>query len=109
MFLLNKKIIGTYDLILKNQTIGIIGYGPQGCGQSLNLDDNGFNVIIGTRKGPSYDKALEDGWKEGETLFEIEEASDKGTIISYLLSDAGQMSQWNKILPYLKQRILAGI
>ena len=60
--------------VLKNETIAIIGYGVQGPGQSLNLKDNGFNVIIGQRKNSaSWDKAIADGWIEGKTLFGIEE------------------------------------
>jgi len=88
--------------VLKNETIAIIGYGVQGPGQSLNLKDNGFNVIIGQRKNSkSWDKAVADGWVEGETLFEIEEACDKGTIIQYLLSDAGQIALWPTVKKYL--------
>jgi len=71
--------------VLKDEVIAIIGYGVQGPGQALNLKDNGFNVIIGQRKNSkTWDKAVADGWKEGETLFEIEEACQKGTIIQYL-------------------------
>ena len=67
---------------LKNETIAVIGYGVQGPGQSLNLRDNGFNVIIGQRKGgKTWEKAIADGWVPGETLFEIEEACEKATII----------------------------
>jgi ketol-acid reductoisomerase len=88
--------------VLKNETIAVIGYGVQGPGQSLNLKDNGFNVIIGQRKGSkTWDKAIADGWKPGVDLFEIEEACQKATIIQYLLSDAGQMQQWETIKPYL--------
>lgn len=88
--------------ILKNETIAILGYGVQGPGQSLNLKDNGFNVIIGQRKNSaSWDKAVADGWEPGKTLFEIEEAADKGTILQYLLSDAGQIAMWPTIKPYL--------
>ena len=58
--------------VLKNETIAVIGYGVQGPGQSLNLRDNGFKVIVGQRKGKTYDKAVADGWVHGETLFEIE-------------------------------------
>ncbi len=88
--------------VLKDETIAIIGYGVQGPGQSLNLRDNGFNVIIGQRKGgKSWDKAVADGWVPGETLFEIEEACDKASIIQYLLSDAGQIEQWPTIKKYL--------
>ena len=70
--------------ILKDETIAVIGYGIQGPGQSLNLRDNGFNVIVGQRKNSkSWDKAVADGWVPGETLFEIEEAAEKATIIEY--------------------------
>jgi ketol-acid reductoisomerase len=88
--------------VLKNETIAIIGYGVQGPGQSLNLRDNGFNVIVGQRSGgKTWDKAVADGWIPGETLFEIEEACERGTIIEYLLSDAAQIEVWPRIKPYL--------
>ena len=83
--------------ILKNETIAVIGYGVQGPGQSLNLRDNGFNVIVGQRQGKTYDKAIADGWKPGETLFSIEEAVKKGTVIMCLLSDAAVLSVWPTI------------
>jgi ketol-acid reductoisomerase len=88
--------------ILKDEAIAVIGYGVQGPGQALNLRDNGFNVIVGQRKpGKSWDKALADGWVEGETLFELEEALEKGTIIMYLLSDAGQIQLWPTVQKFL--------
>ena len=87
---------------LKDETIAVIGSGVQGPGQSLNLKDNGFNVIVGQRKGSkSWDKAIADGWVEGKDLFEIEEAASRGTIIQYLLSDAGQISMWPTIKKHL--------
>ena len=87
---------------LKNEVIAVIGYGVQGPGQSLNLKDNGFNVIIGQRKGgKSWEKALADGWIEGETLFDIEKACNNATIIQYLLSDAGQIEAWNTVKKHL--------
>ncbi len=91
--------------VLANETIAVLGYGVQGPGQSLNLRDNGFNVIVGQRKGgKSWDKAVSDGWVPGETLFEIEEACEKATIIEFLLSDAGQISAW----PTVKKHLTAG-
>jgi ketol-acid reductoisomerase len=88
--------------LLKDETIAIIGYGVQGPGQALNLRDNGFNVIIGQRSpSPTYDKAVADGWVPGETLFSIEEAAQKGTIIQYLLSDAAQIAVWPTLKPHL--------
>ena len=87
---------------LKNETIAVIGYGVQGPGQSLNLRDNGFNVIVGQRQdGKSWQKALEDGWIPGETLFDIEAASKQASVICYLLSDAGQIDAWKDVLPQL--------
>jgi ketol-acid reductoisomerase len=87
---------------LQHEVIAVIGYGVQGPGQSLNLRDNGFNVIVGQRKGgKSWEKAIADGWIEGETLFDIEEACDNATIIQYLLSDAGQIDAWNTVKKHL--------
>ena len=88
--------------VLKNETIAVIGYGVQGPGQSLNLRDNGFNVIVGQRAGKTYDKAVADGWVPGETLFSIEEACERATIIQVLLSDAAQIACWPTIKKYLK-------
>ena len=77
--------------VLENETIAVIGYGVQGPGQSLNLRDNGFNVIVGQREGTrSWERAVADGWVPGQTLFGIEEAAERGTIIQYLLSDAAR-------------------
>ncbi|HYW95463.1 MAG TPA: ketol-acid reductoisomerase [Bacteroidales bacterium] len=87
---------------LKDEVIAVIGYGVQGPGQSLNLKDNGFNVIVGQRKdSSSWDKAVSDGWVEGKNLFEIEEACEKATIIQYLLSDAGQIALWPTVKKHL--------
>lgn len=88
--------------VLKDEVIAILGYGVQGPGQSLNLRDNGFNVIVGQRKGSaSWDKAVSDGWVPGVTLFDIEEACEKGTILEYLLSDAGQIAVWPTVKKHL--------
>ena len=90
--------------VLKDETIAVIGYGVQGPGQSLNLKENGFNVIIGQRENSkSWDKAVSDGWVPGETLFPIEEAAQRATVIQYLLSDAGQIAQWETIKANLNE------
>ncbi len=91
--------------ILGNETVAVLGYGVQGRGQSLNLKDNGVRVIIGLRekKGRSWDLAVQDGWEPGKTLFPLEEAAQRGTIIQYLLSDAGQKEQWPSIKPHLTE------
>jgi ketol-acid reductoisomerase len=91
---------------LKNETIVVIGYGVQGPAQSLNMRDNGFNVIIGQAKEFTRDwnRAKKDGWVPGETLFPIEEAAERGTIVQYLVSDAAQRALW----PMLKKHLKAG-
>ncbi|HTY39215.1 MAG TPA: ketol-acid reductoisomerase [Bacteroidota bacterium] len=90
---------------LKNEIVGVIGYGPQGHGQSLNMRDNGINVIVGQRKGgKGWDDAVRDGWVEGKNLFQnIEEVVDKATVVQYLLSDAGQKEQWPLVKKHLRK------
>jgi ketol-acid reductoisomerase len=90
--------------VLKNDTIAVLGYGVQGPGQSLNMRDNGFRVIVGQRKDTStWEKAVQDGWVPGKTLFSLEEAAARGTVIEYLLSDAGQKAFWPKLKPHLSE------
>jgi ketol-acid reductoisomerase len=89
---------------LKNEVITILGYGVQGPGQALNLRDNGFPVIVGQREGTgSWQRAVEDGFVPGNTLLSIEEAARKGTVVQYLLSDAGQMALWPRVKPCLNE------
>jgi ketol-acid reductoisomerase len=91
--------------VLKNEVIAVIGYGVQGPGQALNQKDNGINVIVGQRKNSkTWDKAVRDGFVPGQSLFEIEEALERGTIICYLLSDAAQIELW----PTVKKHLTAG-
>ena len=91
--------------VLSYEIVAIIGYGVQGPAQGMNLRDNGFNVIVGQRKpSKSWDKAVADGWKPGKNLFEVEEAVKRGTIICYLLSDAGQLAAW----PVVKKHLTKG-
>jgi ketol-acid reductoisomerase len=91
--------------VLKNETVAVIGYGVQGPGQALNLRDNGINVIVGQRRpSKTWDKAVADGFVPGKTLFDIEEACQKATVICYLLSDAAQIAQW----PTVKKHLTAG-
>ncbi len=92
--------------VLKNEVIAIIGYGVQGPAQAMNMRDNGVKVIIGQSPDfkADWDRAVKDGWKPGETLFPIEEAARKGTIIQYLVSDAAQRAVW----PVLKKCLNEG-
>jgi ketol-acid reductoisomerase len=85
--------------VLKKETVAIIGYGVQGPAQALNMKDNGINVIIGQSKAfkSDWNRAKKDGWVPGETLFDIEEAVERATIVQVLVSDAAQRVIWPKI------------
>lgn len=88
----------------KNTTFSVIGYGPQGRAQALNLKDNGLKVLVGLRPGSSYELALSDGFVPNTNLFSVEEAVCNGNIVMNLLSDAGQSTTWKKsILPNLRK------
>lgn len=90
--------------VLANETVAVLGYGVQGPAQALNMKDNGVSVIVGQRKGgKSWEKAIADGFVPGETLFSLEEAAERATVVQYLISDAGQMMVWPKIKPCLKE------
>jgi ketol-acid reductoisomerase len=89
--------------ILKDETVAVLGYGVQGPGQAMNMRDNGIRVIVGQREGgQSWRRAVEDGFVPGETLFPVEEAAERGSVIQYLLSDAGQAAMWPRIKTCLK-------
>ena len=90
--------------MFKNDTLAMLGYGTQGRGQAMNARDNGLKVIIGLREGgagSSWEQAKADGWVPGSTLFPVEQAAAKGTVIMYLLSDAGQKTEWSRIKPHV--------
>jgi len=90
--------------VLKNEIVAVIGYGVQGPAQAMNMRDNGINVIVGQRKEtPNWARAVADGWIPGKNLFEIEEAAEKGTVIQYLLSDAGQKTVWPRLVECLNE------
>ncbi len=91
--------------ILKDEVVAVLGYGVQGPAQALNMKDNGINVIVGQWLGDEeyWEKAVEDGWEPGKTLFPLEEAAEKGTIIQYLVTDAAQMLTWPSIKSGLKE------
>ena len=91
--------------VLKNEVMAVMGYGVQGPAQAFNMRDNGINVIIGQAKEDKryWKKAIADGWVPGKTLFPIEEAVKRGTIIQYLVSDAAQKILWPKVKANLKK------
>jgi ketol-acid reductoisomerase len=90
--------------VLGTEVVAVLGYGVQGPAQALNMRDNGIQVIVGQKEGGrSWEKALRDGWTPGKTLFSLEEAAERATVVQYLISDAGQRMMWPKIRPRLKR------
>jgi len=90
--------------VLAAETVAVLGYGVQGPAQALNMRDNGIHVIVGQKQGSrSWDKALQDGWEPGKTLFPLKEAAERGTILQYLVSDAAQVSAWPTIKSCLNE------
>ena len=84
--------------VLKDEVVAVLGYGVQGPGQALNMRDNGINVIVGQREGgESWKRAVQDGFEPGKSLFPLDEAAKRGTIIQYLVSDAGQVATWPSV------------
>ena len=90
--------------VFKNDKIAVLGYGPQGRGQSLNLRDNKYPVILGLRKGKSFDKALSDGWEEDKNLFDIDSALEQASVVKYLVSDASQLTLWPLVNKHLSKK-----
>jgi len=90
--------------VLKDEVIAVLGYGVQGPAQALNMRDNGFKVIIGQKSGSrSWDKAIADGWEPGKTLFSLAEATERATVVQFLVSDAGQRTTWPVVAPRLQR------
>ena len=90
--------------VLKNEVVAVLGYGVQGPAQALNMRDNGINVIIGQKENlPEWEKAIKDGWVPGRTLFSLEEAAQRGTIVQFLVSDAAQKMIWPAIKPFMTE------
>ncbi len=90
--------------VLRDEVVAVLGYGVQGPAQALNMRDNGVNVIVGgaPERKRSWNKAQDDGWEPGETLFPFEEAVERATMVQYLVSDAAQVLLWPRIKPLLK-------
>jgi ketol-acid reductoisomerase len=90
--------------VLQNEIIATLGYGIQGRSQALNMRDQGIKVIVGQRQGSkTWDLAVKDGWVPNVSLFSVEEASKRGTIKMFLLTDAGQKEEWPQVKQSLKK------
>lgn len=84
---------------LKGKTVAVIGYGIQGRSQALNLRDSGLEVVVGVRKGKSWDLAK----REGFEVHSVGEAVSMADVLLYLLPDMIQPDVWSgEVEPNLK-------
>jgi len=85
---------------LSDKKIAIIGYGSQGHAQAQNLKDAGLDVLVGLRKGRSWDQALKDGFD----VLSVAEAAKRGDIVQLLLPDERQAAVYKaEIEPQLNE------
>ena len=85
--------------LIKQRTVAVLGYGSQGHAQAQNLRDNGVNVVIGVRRGPSADRAREDGF----TVLDVADAVCRADIVHILVPDEQQARLYREeIAPNLK-------
>lgn len=88
------KVVYNQDIneaVLKDKKVAIIGYGSQGHAHALNLKESGFDVVVGLRKGKSWDQAVEDG----VDVKSVAEASKEADVIMILLPDEYQPQVYN--------------
>lgn len=86
--------------VLQGKTVAVIGYGSQGHAQAQNLRDSGVHVVIGLRKGNSWNKAKEDGFE----VYPVSEAVFMADFVQILLPDEQQAQVYKQeVEPQLKQ------
>ncbi|GAB7388562.1 ketol-acid reductoisomerase [Bacillaceae bacterium] len=87
--------------VLQGRTVAVIGYGSQGHAQAQNLRDSGVKVIIGLRKGKSWEQAEADGF----AVYPVDEAAARADIIQILMPDETQAKVYNE---QIKQHLEPG-
>ena len=84
---------------LRGKKVAVIGYGSQGHAHALNMKESGVDVVVGLRKGKSWDAAENDGL----TVLTVAEASEQADIIMILVNDEYQAALYKEsIEPHLK-------
>lgn len=88
------------EQVLQGKTVAIIGYGSQGHAHARNLQDSGFQVVVGVRPGKSFDQAKEDGLQ----VTTVAQAAEQADVIMVLLPDERQKAVYEaEIQPHLKE------
>ena len=78
---------------LRGARIAVLGYGSQGRAHALNLHDSGFDVVVGVRKGDSFNKAKKDGLK----VMDPKAAVKGAQLIAMLVPDMGQKALYEEL------------
>ncbi|MEK3852941.1 ketol-acid reductoisomerase [Cytobacillus sp. FSL H8-0458] len=88
---------------LNGKKVAVIGYGSQGHAHALNMRDSGVEVVIGLRKGKSWEKAEEDGFR----VYPVGEAAAQSDVVMILLPDELQPKVYKEeIEPNLSSQAL---
>lgn len=91
--------------LLKDKKVCVMGYGSQGYAHANNLKESGVNVVVGVRKGASFDKAKKAGFK----VMLPKDAAKEADMIMMLFPDEYQADIYkNEIAPNLKKGIYLG-
>ena len=85
--------------------IAILGYGAQGSAHAKNMRDEGLDIVIGTRKGNSFDNAISDGFN----VTSLTEAASNAELIVVGLPDGSHEEiLCTKIFPNAKFNSVIG-
>ncbi|MBV8161519.1 MAG: ketol-acid reductoisomerase [Acidimicrobiia bacterium] len=97
------------------ERIGVIGWGPQGRAQALNLRDSladaPIDIAVGLRAGsPSLDQARAEGFSEEDgTLGEMFEVIGSSDLVILLIADAALADLHEEIFRALKPGAIVGL
>ena len=91
--------------LIKGKTIAIIGYGSQGHAHALNLHESGIKVIVGLRKGGSWNKAV----NAGLVVKEVPDAVKEADFVMMLMPDEHIAATYRKeVEPNMKKHATLG-
>src|SRR5450755_4318610 len=84
---------------LRGARIAVLGYGSQGRAHALNLRDSGFDVVVGVRKGDSWNRAKKDGLKVQEPAAAVKGAQ----LVAMLVPDMAQKTLYQELKPVIEK------
>ncbi len=83
---------------LRGARIAVLGYGSQGRAHALNLHDSGYDVVIGVRKGESWNKAKKDGLQ----VLDPKDAVKGAKLVAMLVPDLTQKALYTELKDLLR-------